>query len=130
MNCRALKARYEQPGEACSERVLDGELQNARITCALDQAKRRRTQISPRVVEGRVVQQIEELKAQVDAVLFTNLENPGKVGIHREGAWALQAVVTRIAERTQRVQGKRGRIDPHQAVGVSYVRVSNHVRPV
>src|SRR4051794_34012250 len=85
--------------KACSERVLHSELQNARIIRALDQAKSRRAQVRPRVVKGRVVQQVEELKTQVDAVLFANPENPGKVGIHREGPWALEAVVTRVAER-------------------------------
>jgi hypothetical protein len=54
------------------KRKFGGELKDARIVCTLNLSEAGRTQVRNRIVEIRVIQNIEEFEAQLESHAFTD----------------------------------------------------------
>src|SRR5437867_2871728 len=113
-----------------SKRILPRKLQNPRICCALNHAKRRRTNAVGWVVEVGVIQQVEELEAQFEALAFADLENSRHVRVHDEKSRPDQRIISGVSKRASSVGNKCSGANPDTSACVSDVRTSNCVRPV
>src|SRR2546423_700606 len=112
------------------KRVLRRELQNSRIGCALNDSKRRRTKAVRRVAEVCMIQQIEELKAQLEPVTLAKLEKAGEVRVHIHEARSDQRVITGVAILTGCIGGKCSGTYPHSRSLVPDIRIVDYIRAV
>src|SRR5262245_28941897 len=111
------------------ERVLDAELNDARIVRALNPPEVRRRQVRDGRVEVRVIQDVEEFRAQLHAVR-ADPQHAIEAGIRVEVAGPAQRIVFEVAERAGTVSYERRRIEPLEGVEVLDVRVAHQVRPI
>src|SRR6266542_5987785 len=104
--------------EVCLENILQRELQNAWVTSCAQGSERPararraggnsrglRDRADPiRKVEVRTVEEIEELRPELQSVAFSERDVLQQRKVHVVRPWAFQDVATRRAERTERLQ--------------------------
>src|ERR1700694_3313277 len=112
-----------------SKGIFQGELQNARVACALNNAKRRRTQIGNRSVEVDVVQHVEEFKTKLESLAFADLEKPRQIAVHAEESRSLERIVARVAIRARRVGNKCRGVYPNERIRIADVRTADNIGP-
>ena len=78
-----------------------------------------------------MVEQVEELGAELKARLLFELRILHHRVVHVYGVWTTQKVPLQIAERARRRQRERGRVDPLvNVVGVDLIRRHHQVGPL
>ena len=102
----------------------------SRVTGALNHTEGRGTQIVHRQAEIRMVQQIEELKAQFKSAAFAKLKQPRKIRVEIDKARAEQRIVPGIPISARTVRSICRRVDPRESLCVSYVRAANDIGTV